>query len=376
MKKRKKTIIIILALMITAGAMSSYFVHKKLISDPNYLIKKTAVRLSEGKSRKASYNFGHLYFLADKRMPVYEFRPSEDAEYDFEISDIQTDSGDLLLMSVLDKSLAEYLSLSSASEEEGGDAGSMTGSVFLQKGRRYYVLIDAAYAENGRRHRGSFTISVNRSEEEEKPAEISEDQSVTVKIGTGGQANISFAPRETGYYIFDSDIVSKNASTGFSVISGYTTEGGEFVPAFDGICRLEAGASYYILACVEEIKGGTAEVEVKCRRLETKAFDENGSAGLSSASIIEYTTEKDERVLFHSVSEGNPKVTVYDSEGFPVRSDDNSGEEFGGGKKDFAVMINAEKGKEYRIYVYGKIKNCTVNAVRYASEEEQAGTAS
>lgn len=371
MKKRLLIIITVIAVIMAASSL----IYLHVMQDPNYLIRTKAVSINEDKPKKVSYDYGHMIVLADKRIPVFEFVPKESAEYTFEVTDIKSDNSDMLLMNVVDRSFSDYIAASNISEEDGTFADTITDEASLQKGRRYYILIDAASPYGSRHHSGSFTVKVSKSEEEIVPVEITEDQPVRINIKAREQGSITFRPAETGYYKFDTEIASKNASTGYSVISGVTSEESEDTLVSDGICLLEAGKEYFIQVSIEDIKG-SAEVDVRCSRIGSAEFDENGSAVLDSVSMIEYTATESGNILVFSESEGDPEITVYDSKGFPLRSDDDSGEEFGGGSEDFAVVFKAKADSKYHIYVAGKFTECKITLMGYdegaAEPEDQA----
>lgn len=366
----KKRLLIILPVIVVILAASS-LIYLKVVQDPNYLIRTKAVTIKEDKPKKVKYDVGHLVVLADKRIPVFEFVPGESAEYTFEVTDIKSDNNDMLLLNVVDRSLSDYIASSNISEEDGTTADVITDKASLQKGRRYYILMDAASPDGSRLHSGSFTVKVSKSEEEIVPVEITEEQPVRINIKAREQGSITFRPAETGYYKFDTEIASRNASTGFSVISGVTSEESDDTLVSDGICLLEAGKEYFIQVSIEDIKG-SAEVDVRCSRIGSTEFDENGSAVLDSVSMIEYTAQEDGNILVVSESEGDPEITIYDSKGFPLRSDDDSGEEFGGAGEDFAVVFKAESGSKYHLYVSGKFSECKVSISGYNADTDES----
>ncbi len=371
--KKKRFLIAIVLLFVIVGVLSLVYV--KVTGDPNYLMKKSAVRISEGKTRKASYDYGKLVVIADRKIPVYEFVPGEAAEYEFEVTDFRSETGDMLVMNVVDRSFSEYLAAVGA-DEEGQVLDAFSDKAFLQKGRRYYIFLDAVSESSSRLHEGSFRITVKKSEEDIRPAEITEDQTVRLEVKQGEQGSLLFKPAESGYYRFDSDIVSKNAASGFSQISGITAaDSDEILITDNGICRLDGGTEYTVLVSVEDIEGRSAKVDVRCSSIASGEFDENGTIVIDTATVIEYTADENGGVIIYSESEGDPEITIYDSKGFPLRSDDDSGEEFGGASEDFAVVFKAKSGSKYYLFVSGKFSECKVSISGYnadmgESEEE------
>lgn len=65
---------------------------------------------------------------------------------------------------------------------------------------------------------------------------------------------------------------------------------------------------------------------------------------------------------------GDADVVMYDSEGFMLRQDDDSGETVSGNPNDFALGFHAVKGEMYRICVDGKFTQCTVNIQEYKGD--------
>lgn len=364
MKKR----IIVISLAVAAVLIAVMLIFTKLSHDPNYMIKHSAVRLTEGKGQTATYDCGHFIFLADQSLPVFMFIPAEDGEYVFDITDIRSETDDVLIMSVVDRKFSDLITANNTSDEDGSVTGSISDKTFLQKKHKYYIFTDAS-SDSGRIHKGSFRISVNRSAEDIRPAEVTTDEKVRIRVRSGEQESVLFVPEESGYYRFNTSIVSKNASAGFSSVSDVTAaDGDQTIPVTDGICFLEAGTEYYVQVSIDEIRGNSAKVDVKCRMIGSSAFDEEGIAELENPAMIDYTADESGLILFRSESDGNPKVSVYDSEGLPLRSDDDSGEEFGGSSKDFAVVIDAEKGQKYHVFVNGKFKKCIVSVSPYTDE--------
>lgn len=368
MKKRLITTAVLLAAVLAV----SLIIYVKVTQDPNYQIKNKAVSISQDKTVKVSYELGHLFVLADKKIPVFEFIPAESAEYVIEVTDIHSDSGDVLSVNVVDRSFTDYVAANNVSEEDGTITDSISDKAFLSKGRRYYILTDAFNNGSSSVYSGSFDLTVKRSEDEDGPEEIAEDQTVRLTVNRREHSSVSFTPEVTGYYRFLTEIVSDNASTGFSEVSGVSTAGSSDadIPVSDGICYLEAGNEYYVQIGVEEISGKSAKVDVRCRAIGTGEFDEEGTAVIEAPSVIEYTAEESGSIMVFSESEGDPEITIYDRKWFPLRSDDDSGEEFGGGSKDFAVVFNAKEGEKYLLYVSGKFSECRIKAVKYEEEVE------
>ena len=98
----------------------------------------------------------------------------------------------------------------------------------------------------------------------------------------------------------------------------------------------------------------------------------NGSDGTQTLSG-EYTADEDGTVAIYSVSEGDPDVCIYDTDGFPLRNDADSGAEISGNEHDFAVVIDAAAGDTYRIFVSGKFTECRVIRALYTGDGTSLG---
>ena len=177
-----------------------------------------------------------------------------------------------------------------------------------------------------------------------------------------------FVPEETAYYDFDTDIVSKDAASGFSSIYGITAEDKTDMIVTDGICLMEAGKTYYVWVGVDETTKKRSRVELSCSRMASETAGGICSIDVSGKTVIEYTAEADMPLIISSSSDGDPDAALYDSEGFMLRQDDDSGGALSGNPKDFALGLQAEKGEVYRICVDGEFAQCTVNIQEYKGD--------
>ena len=88
--------------------------------DPNFLFKKIAVPIREGQTEELSRRYNSILPVTE-RTALFEFTPSENAEYDFTISDISCDEDVTIRMTVMDENFSEYANASSADVDENPD---------------------------------------------------------------------------------------------------------------------------------------------------------------------------------------------------------------------------------------------------------------
>ena len=313
--------------------------------DPNFLLKKSAVTVKEGKAVQVSERYNSMVPVSG-RTNMFMFTPAETAEYQFTLSDINCDEDISLSMIVMDESMSEYAGVSSADAEidtdtsgqdqEAGD-GTLSCRVSLQKNSICYIGIDAESAENRSRYSWEYSLTVTKAPEEEAPAEISTDQKVRISLKADEKKCLLFTPAETGYYKFDAEIVSGS----------------------------KAGAAYDIRK--------SAKADVSCRMIGSASFDGTAEVQIANESVIEFTSDEDGLTVIYSVSDGNPDVTVYDADGFPLRNDNDSGAEISENEHDFAVVIDAAAGDVYRIFVSGRFSDCRVIRARYTGDGTTLG---
>ena len=346
--------------------------------DPNYRLKKIAVSVKEGKAIEASDIYNSVLPVSG-RTRMYEFTPSETAEYEFTLSDLSGDEDVIISMVVMDENMSEYAGVSSndteAKDTSGQDAeegsGSLSCRVRLQKNSKCYIGIDTLSAENRSRYYWKYTLTVSKAPEEEKPAEITADQKVSISLKEEEKKSLLFIPEETGYYKFEAEITSGSRS-GYAGIDSVTLDDNKEEEVTDGLCHLEAGKEYYVWVEAYDISK-TAKAEVSCRRIGSAAFEDASEVQITEESVIEYKADADGTFVIYSVSDGNPDVCVYDSDGFPMRNDADSGAELSENGRDFAVVIDAAAGDAYRIFVSGRFGDCRVILARYTGDGTTLG---
>lgn len=366
--KKKAAVILAIILILAAAALAVLFL--KVRSDPNYIVKKKAVEIRENEPREISFRYRGKDGV--KRLPALFFVPGESGEYSFAVTDIQSDSSANLSLYVADEVFADYLVLNDTQAEaaEDGPAG-MEGQSFLQKGQKYYIMTVVTGDSETGEFDGSLKVSVSKMPDVEEPAELKANDSVTLKMKDEEQSCALFRPEESSYYIFDTQIVSADASLGFSSVSSVSSDDDHRITLTNGIAWLEGGKDYYVWAEVHETGKGKSEVSLSCRRMQTAEASGFCEMVIEDAAVIEYTADSDGYIAVYSLSDGDPGAAIYEVPGFTIRSDDNSGDVFSGNGKDFAMVFRPEKGKMYRIGVYGKIKNCKVVIEPYDSGETE-----
>ena len=371
MRKRSKILIIlgvVAAALITAIVVLACTAQ---IYDPNKQLKKHAVEITAGEENKAKFDSSLETVEVIAGTASFRFTPAESAEYTFKGEDTSGGKTFFMDMYVIDESLSELLT----ADNYGGDSGSpvaadvMEGNVFLTKGQVYYVAIDV-FSDNAAgmdAFKESFRFSVSKAGDGE-PEEIKTGESIRLKLNKDQQACAMFKPEETAFYDFDTSIVSKDAGVGFSSIYDITGEDKTSMIVTDGVCFMETGKTYYVWVGVDETSVNSSEVELSCRKMASESASGLCSIEVNGETVIEYTAEANMPLMMISSSDGDPDVVMYDSEGFMLRKDDDSGETVSDNPHEFALGFNAEKGKVYRICINGEFTQCTVTVQEYKGD--------
>lgn len=371
---------------VTAIVLVTVFIAGMLFlrfnGDVNYLVKKAAVSIKEGKAAEVTRTSSRFIPYSGSST-VFEFTPSETAEYEFTISDIECDEDVTLSMVVMDENLSEYAGVSTAdndssegtdsgtSEDSAADDGAFSCRVMLQKKSTCYIGIEASSADNRGRYKWNCSLLVSKAPEEEAPVVITTDQKAHIQMKADEKKSLLFVPEETGYYKFDAEIVSGSRS-GYAGIDSVTLDNDVKEKVTDGLCMLTAGNEYYIWVSAYDIRR-TAEADITCRKIGSASFDGASEVQITEESVIEYAADEKGTFAIYSVSEGNPDVSVYDSDGFPLRNDNDSGAEISENEHDFAVVIDAAEGDVYRIFVSGSFDECRVIRARYTGDGTSLG---
>ncbi len=369
MKPRKiiKIILVVIAviIIIAVGAVA-FLVH---FADPNGMLKNYATELTEGEESPA--RFKSVLKMEDVVicMTSFKFTPEESAEYIFTAKGEAISNNAGMDMFVMDENMSELFETANYNDEDAPESDSMEGTTFLTKGQLYYVTVDvfSDSADGMEAFQESFSFSVSKAGDGE-PEELNTGESISLKLSREQQACALFRPEETAFYNFDTSIVSKDAAAGFSSIYDITTEDRTSMIVTDGICLMEAGKTYYVWVGVDETIGKTSEVELSCRKMDSETANGLCSVDINGETVIVYTADADMPLMISSSSDGDPDVVMYDSDGFMLRNDDDSGGAVSENPKEFALGFNAEKGKTYRICISGEFTQCSVIVQEYKGD--------
>ena len=376
--KINKTVKIILAvlaaLIIIAIAAVAFLVH---IGDPNRMLKNYATEVTEGEEYPAKFKNVLKMDRVVICMTSFKFTPAESAEYTFTANGEAVGNSVGMDMFVMDGDFSELFEAANYGEDgEAPESDSVEGTTFLTKGQLYYVTIDALSDNSDQMDafRESFRFSVSKAGDGE-PEELKTGESVRLKLNKDQQACAMFRPEETAFYDFDTRIVSKDANVGFSSIYDITGEDKTSMTVTDGVCLMEKGKTYYVWAGVDETTRKSSEVELSCRKMESETAGGLCSIEINGETVIEYTAEANMPLMISSSSDGDPDVVMYDSDGFMLRKDSDSGGVVSVNPKDFALGFHAEKGKVYRICINGEFTQCTVTVQEYKGDGTEPDSA-
>lgn len=360
---------LIIAVLIAALAGAGIFTCVRLVNNTEFMVKRNASEIRKDEPQDLSFSYGKRDDV--KRLQAFWFVPEESGEYRFSVTDIANDATASMGLYVANEDFTDYLVLDNYSAEEtGGVPEDLEGDTFLEKGQKCYIMTVVIGGEDTGAFDGS--VKVNVSLRPEEPEELKVNGRVTLSIKADGQSCALFHPEESAYYRFDTTITSADASMGFSSVTSVSSDDETTMPVTEGIAWLEAGRDYHVWAEVSETGGGTSEVALSCRKMETIQASGSCEPEIKEDTVIEYTAEEDGYLAVYSVSGGDPAGLIYEKPGFAIRTDDNNAQKlFSDNGKDFAMVFKAEKGGSYHIGVYGKMRNCKVMIRPYTPEEEK-----
>lgn len=370
-KKKRLLGRILLLLVLAAFLALAPYAYDAMRNDPNLLLKKISTVLNEGSPVDVKYTIkpGKRKLLRRNRLPLYSFTPEESGEYTFTVSDIVSEEDVFLSLQVTDSYLNNYLSTDNA----GDHSDSFSDTVFLNKGSICYVITEATSGSDTEEYSGSFSLSVAKASEKSKPNEVTETEPAVIKLTEDSQTAVLFVPEESGYFRFVSRVVSRD-KTASSVISSVKTTDNKEIKRAEGICRLEGGKEYYVWVSGQDLSKAAVRAKVRCSRVDSFDTDQPGEYRITGDTFIEFTSRETKNLAVHSVSDGDVRCRVYDSKGFPLNSDDDSGGELSGNDKDFALVIQAQKKSMYLIYVDGRFDECSVVITDYNGDGSSVGT--
>lgn len=365
--KHKKRLLIIAAVILVIAVIATV-VSLWFIRNPNYKLRKGSNALKENEAVQIEYAYDGQF---TKKPGTYSFEAAKSAEYVFTISDINVTEDAVITMHIMDDSLSDIIAEIDNTKERDDDGNpfDITGAAMLQQSGHYYVAFDIFPDDQEKEQfSGSFKLTVTEATGDKAIKEIKSGGRVSLKVKPEEQRCVLFKPETTGYYRFESSIISDNASVGFASITSITSSDEEKIDVTEGLCYLEQDKEYYIWTAVNEITARRSKISITCTELETAEFTGYGELELNSGTVIEYTAESSEDMAVYSVSGGDPAVLIYEMPGFPLRTDDSSGSSLSANDHDFAVVFSTASSQKYIICVYGDVNDCTVKMAKYIGD--------
>lgn len=368
-----KILIIIIAVFAVLYA-ASYLVDA-IRKDPNFAIRHSTKQIKLDEKVTVKYKSGRMYLNNRTYIPVMSFTPVESTSYTVTLSDIKSDEGVYVKLTVMDGKLSDYINADNitGTKKNEGPKDTISGSALLNKGKKYYLIIDVVQEAKLDSFSGSFDVTVTRTPEEEGPQEIKAGETINISIDPGENSSVLFRPDETGYYRFETTITGKKAGSGASGIESVITEDGKEKELFGGISYLESGNDYYVIIDTEDTGLKNVKADVSCTQVQQLNAEGHGTIDIEGETIIEYTSSLSEITAIWSESDGDPNTTVYDQNGVPVSTDNNSGEVFSGNRKDFALVFEAQRYKKYRIFIGGDFDKCSISIATYTGDGTTLG---
>lgn len=370
-KKNKKIWVRILLLIVLAAVlMFAPYVYDAVRNDPNIVLKKISTVLTEDSTVDVTYTYkpGRYKIIGKDRLPLYAFTPEESGDYTFSVSNVVSEDDVFLSLQASDSHFNNYLSIDNM--EDGG--GDFSDTVFLNGGSVCYVLVEP-YSEDERdKYTGSFSLSVSGASEETRPPAVTESEPAVIKTNEDSQTAALFVPAESGFFRFESRVVSGDKAASSAISSVKTTDNSE-IKRSEGICYLEGGKEYYVWVSAQDMIKSSVDVEVSCKRIESFNTDQTGEYSIHGDTVIGFTSQEAQNLAVYSVSDGNVRCCVYDSKGFPLNSDDDSGGDLSGNDKDFALVIQAQKKMLYLIYAEGQFDECRIVITEYDGDGSSIG---
>ena len=370
-KKNKKIWgTIFLLLILAVFLIIAPYVYDAVKNDPNIILKRVSKDLTEDSDVKVAYTqkSGKSGLLSRNRIPLYSFTPEESGDYTFSVSDIVSEDGIFLSLQVADSHFNNYLSTDNMNDL----SDSFSDTVFLNEGNICYVLIEAFSVNDMDKCSGSFSLRVSRASDDVIPAEVTETDNSVVTIREDSQTAVLFVPSDSGFFRFESRVISGDRSASSDISSVRTTDNTE-ISRSEGICWLEGGREYYVWVSAQELSKPSVKAEVSCKRIDSFSTDQYGEYRITDDTIIEYASEETENLAVYSVSDGDAECHVYDSMGFPLNYDDDSGGGLSENDKDFALVIQAQKKSKYYIYAGGEFKECSIVITGYEGDGTSVG---
>jgi len=368
----KKKILKIIGVIFLVLVFAAVVLIVTLFEDPGLYLRAVSKKLVEDQTVEASYNYDFDNTSKIKTVPYYYFKPSESGKYTFSATDLESSDEVRITMTVTDRYIDDYFVADNRrrkSRNEQKDTDSISGSTDLQAEQPCYVLFSVEPCdEDLAQFSGSFKLTVTRDPEDEGPPQLTMDESVTINVGAEGQACAAFVPPETGYYRFEHSIVSRDSSKGYSSISSITSSNKIKVGLTGSICRLLKGEEYLVWVAANETGTKRSTIELSCQPMKTETAEGICSLEIDEDSVIEYAAKKDCIVAVYTISEGDPKLLIYEKAGLPLRTDDKSEASLSDNPDDIAAVLRVKEGTGLHICIYGDVKNCRVFITEYTGD--------
>ena len=365
---RKKILKIIgVILLLTVLAVIVFVV--TFFRDPGFYLRLVSDKLSEDQVVEVSYNYDYDDPSKTKVAPFFCFSPSESGNYTFSVNDIESSSEVRVTMNVTDTYLDDYFVADSRWRKGKEQKNTITGSTTLPASKRCYVHFSVdPVDEDLAKFSGSFKLTVTKDADDDGPPLLTTDESVTVRVDAEGQACAAFIPVETGYYRFEHSIVSKDYSKGYSSLSSITSSNSLKVGVTSDICMLRKDQEYLVWLNANETGSRSSLIELSCKPLKTKKAKGICSVVLDGDSMIEYFAEKDCDLAVYTVSGGDPRLVIYETSGFPLRTDDKSEASLSDNPDDVATVLRVKEGTGLHICIFGDVSDCRVFITEYTGD--------
>jgi hypothetical protein len=368
----KKKILKIIGVILLLLLLAAIILIVTLYRDPGLYLRVVSEKLVEDQTVEASYNYDFDDTSRIKTVPYFYFKPSESGKYTFSAAGLESSDEVRITMTVTDRYLDDYFVADNRrrrSKNEQKDSDSISGSTDLQAEQPCYVLFSVEPCdEDLAQFSGSFKLTVTRDPEDEGPPQLTMEESVTINVGAEGQACAAFVPPETGYYRFEHSIVSRDSSKGYSSISSIKSTDKIKVGLTDNICSLIKGKEYLVWVAANETGTKRSTIELSCQPLKTETAGGICSLEIDEGSVIEYVAKKDCIVAVYTISEGDPKLLIYEKAGLPLRTDDKSEASLSDNPDGIAAVLRVKEGTGLHICIYGDVKDCRVFITEYTGD--------
>ena len=360
-KKIKRLIAACLVGLAAGAALCIY-----LYNNTNYFVKLFAAEIREDQKQELDV---HYQNEDAKQLKTYYFVPEESGEYLFTVSDINCSDDVAVGLYVANNDFTEYMVAENYIPED--DNKELSGSTYLQQGAKCYIstVIISMDEPEAEPFDGSVCLTVSKKPEYTEPPLLTEEEDAVITLAADGRGCARFMPAETGYFRFDTSIVSKDASSGFSSISSIISPDNLKTQMTEGIAYLEKDKEYYIWVTVHETGDSSSEVSLSVNSLALMKVSGASEITLTEDTVIEYHADKSEYMAVYSSSDGNPNSLIYETAGFALRTDEDGEDSLSDNDKDFAMVFSQEAGKNYCICVYGDLgTECKVTIVPYTGD--------